>query len=111
LSTLRGCPPRWGCGGGISGAKIPHCSSVRSEGYGFRYCPSIDKYALLHWGSMRQLSPNSCFLPSPVSGEPLSARLYPSTSLMLRSGRTETTVHPYSQGQFSTVRPERNRGA
>src|SRR5882672_10137866 len=72
LSTLRGCPPRWVCGGGISGAKIPHCSSVRSEGYGFRYCPSIDKYALLHWGSMRQLSPNSCFLPSPVSGEPLS---------------------------------------
>src|SRR5712691_408700 len=43
MSTLRGCPPRWVCGGGISGAKIPHCASVRSEGYRFRDRPSVAK--------------------------------------------------------------------
>src|SRR3989442_12283036 len=43
MSTLRGCPPPWVCGGGISGAKIAHCASVRSEGYRFRNCPAVAK--------------------------------------------------------------------
>src|SRR5215468_8593063 len=37
MSTVRGCPPRGLClAGGISGATMVHCSSVRSEGYCFR---------------------------------------------------------------------------
>src|SRR5215468_3304846 len=37
MSTVRGCPPRGLClAGGISGAMMAHCSSVRSEGYCFR---------------------------------------------------------------------------
>src|SRR5262245_23890949 len=37
MSTARGCPPRRLClAGGIIGATIVHCSSVRSEGYLFR---------------------------------------------------------------------------
>src|SRR5437016_5654385 len=37
MSTVRGCPPRELClAGGISGATMAHCSSVRSEGYFFR---------------------------------------------------------------------------
>src|ERR1700758_4976521 len=37
MSTARGLPPRGLClAGGISGATMAHCSSVRSEGYAFR---------------------------------------------------------------------------
>src|SRR5262247_4296467 len=37
MSTVRGCPPRGLCvAGGISGATMAHCSSVRSDGYFFR---------------------------------------------------------------------------
>src|SRR5512134_837848 len=37
MSTCRGCPPRGpDLAGGISGATMAHCSSVRSEGYFLR---------------------------------------------------------------------------
>src|SRR5215831_15156090 len=41
MLTFRGRPPRGLClAGGISGATIAHCSSVRSDGYVFRPWPS-----------------------------------------------------------------------